>query len=119
MFPTLELAKYISLGEFLERVEAVIVIVWVAGITIKVAVFYLAAVLACAQFFKVENEGPLVYPIGIITLVFSVSLFENFRELVDFLSKIFPFYASVFELFIPAFLLLVAVIRRMGGQHNV
>ncbi|GAB4264915.1 GerAB/ArcD/ProY family transporter [Thermincola ferriacetica] len=118
MFPTLELAKYISLGEFLERMEAVIVIVWVAGITIKVAVFYLAAVLACAQFFKVENERPLVYPMGIITLVFSVSMFGNSRELVDFISKVFPIYAFVFELFIPAFLLLVATIRMRGGRRN-
>jgi len=115
VFPTLELARYVSVAEFIERTEAIIIIFWVAGITVKVAVFYQASVLSVSQWLGARDYRPLVFPVGIITLVYSLVLFENSRELVNFLAKAFPYYAYVFELIIPAALLAVAFIRK-GGQ---
>jgi len=115
VFPTLLVARYISLGGFLERVEAVIIIIWVAGITVKVAAFLLASSLAAAQWLGLKDYRSVVTPVGIITLVYSVTLFEDARELVHFLGKTWPPYAYVFELLLPLFLLVIAFIREKGG----
>lgn len=118
VFPSLALAKYISIGDFLERVEALIVIVWVAGITVKVAIFYLASVNGMAQLMNLKSNKPVVIPIGIITLIYSAVVFDNSRELVSFLSKTFPCYAYLFEFFIPLALLFIAFIRKKAGLFN-
>ncbi len=118
VFPILELARYVSLGRFLERLEAVVIIVWVAGVTVKVAAFYLAAVLGTAQWLNIKDYRPLVYPVGLIILVYSMALFENSRELVDFLATVFVPYAYLFELGIPMGLLAVALVRYRGGRKQ-
>ncbi len=118
VFPVLELARYVSLGHFLERLEAVVIIVWVAGVAVKVAAFYLAAVLGTAQWLNIKDYRPLVYPVGIFILLYSAALFENSRELVDFLATVFAPYAYFFELIIPLGLLAVALIRKRGGQKQ-
>jgi spore germination protein KB len=116
VFPTLELARYVNVGDFLQRLEAIIIIVWVAGITVKVAVFYLASVLSASHLVGLSDYRPLVYPVGIITLVYSIVLFDNSRELVKFLAEYVPYYAYIFELGIPMVLLVIAIIRRKGGK---
>jgi len=83
-----------------------------------VAAFYLAAVLGTAQWLKIKDYRPLVYPVGIFILLYSAALFEDSRELVDFLATVFAPYAYFFELIIPLGLLAVALIRKRGGQKQ-
>lgn len=116
-FPTLYLARYVSIAQFIERVEAIVMILWVTGIMIKVACFYHAGVLATAQWCGVKDYRPLVFPLGIIQLVWSVTLFENARELVDYLANS-PLYMYTFELGIPLLLLSVALIRKKGAVRD-
>lgn len=114
-FPTLYLARYVSVAGFIERVEAIVMVLWVAGIFVKISCFYQAAALAVAQWLGLKDYRPLVLPLGVVQLVWSVTLFDNSRELVAFLAKTFPPYAYVFELGIPLLLLLIALIRKKGG----
>lgn len=117
-FPTLYLARYVNIGHFIERVEAIVMILWVSGIFIKVACFYHAGTLATSQWLGLQDYRPLILPLGIIQLVWSITLFENIRELVKFLGEIFPFYGFVFELALPGLLLLIAVVRKKGVAAN-
>jgi spore germination protein KB len=114
-FPFFALATYISIAGFLERMEPFILVMWVAGVTIKVAAFYYAAVLGSAQLFELKDYRPVVLPLGLILAALAVGLFDNSREVVQWLNESFPPYAYTFELIIPALLLLVAVLRKKGG----
>ena len=109
-FPTLEIARYVSIGRFVERFEVLVMIFWVAGVMVKFAIFYYATVLGTAQLFNVREYRPLVFPIGIILLVLSLIEHENIIELISFLGKLFPVYGPVFETALPLFLLLAAVL---------
>lgn len=114
-FPFFTLATYISVARFVERMEPFILLMWVAGVTIKVAAFYYAAVLGSAQLFSLKDYRPVVLPLGLILAALSVGLFDNSREVVHWLTETFPPYAYTFELAIPSLLLLVAVLRKKGG----
>lgn len=118
-FPTLELARYVSVARFIERVEAIVMILWVAGVFIKVSLFYHTGTLATAQWLGLKDYRPLVLPLGVVQLVWSITLFENSRELVTFLAKPFPPYAWVFELVIPLTLLVIAAVRKKGEVRGV
>ncbi|KKM10281.1 hypothetical protein SY88_14580 [Clostridiales bacterium PH28_bin88] len=116
-FPFFSLARYIAVARFLERMEVLILVMWVAGVTIKVAVFYYAAALGAGQLLGLRDYRPVVLPIGVILAAWSHGLYEDARELVVWLATIWPPYAYTFELIIPSLLLLVAVLRKKGGAH--
>ncbi|MDN5292856.1 MAG: spore germination protein [Eubacteriales bacterium] len=113
-FPTLNQIRYISLARFLDRIEAVVMILWVAGILIKVGVFYYVAVLALAQLFQLEDYKPVVLPVGFLLALLSDVLFTGSQDLKEFIIKPLAVMAYTFHLAIPLFLLLVAAVRRVG-----
>ncbi|MEW5954534.1 MAG: endospore germination permease [Bacillota bacterium] len=117
-FPLFSLARFISVFGFIERLESLILIMWVAGVSVKVAVFYYVAALGAAQLFNLKDYRPVALPIGVILAAWSVSLFEDSREVVEWLIISFPPYAHTFQLLIPSLLLLVAVLRKKGGTEN-
>lgn len=114
-FPFFELARCISIGRFIERMEALVLVMWVAGVTIKVAVFYYVSALGAAQVFGLSDYRPIVLPIGFVLGVWSLELFQNSSQLIDWLTKTLPPYAFVFEIGIPLLLLIVACLRKKGG----
>ncbi|RQD76840.1 MAG: spore gernimation protein [Candidatus Syntrophonatronum acetioxidans] len=115
-FPILEVVRLISLGDFFERIDALVMAIWVGGVFVKTSVFHFATVTAAAQWFNLEEYNPLAIPLGLLTVILSIHLFEGAADLVKFLSETFPFYAlSLFEVGIPALLLVTAFIRNKGG----
>lgn len=114
-FPVLALTEYISLAEFLERIEAVIMVIWVSGVMIKVGVFYYVAVLSTAQWFNLKDYKQVALPIGVILTVWSIIVFESGIEMVGFLATTTIPWGLFHELLIPLFLLVAAVITRKKG----
>lgn len=118
VFPVHSLATYISIAGFLERVEAFILALWVAGVTIKVAVWYYCATIVTAQTFNLKDYKPVVLPLGIIQAVWSITIYDNIREMVDFFQKPWITFSPFFEFVVPTTLLLIAVIRKKGGRGS-
>lgn len=117
-FPFFELARCITIGRFIERMEALILVMWVAGVTIKVATFFYVAALGTGQLFGLSDYRPTVLPIGLLLAVWSLELFENSSQVITWLSEVLPPYAFVIELGIPLFLLVVAIIAKKGGKYS-
>jgi spore germination protein KB len=118
VFPLEALGTYISVGGFVERVEAFTLALWVTGVFAKVALLYYCAVMVTAQTFNLKQYKPLVFPLGIIQVVWSVIAYDNVRQMVDFFSKAWiPFMIS-FEFLLPLTLLFIALIRMKGRQSN-
>lgn len=117
-FPFFELTRCISIGHFVERMEALVFVMWVAGVTVKVAIFYYIASLGTAQLFGLSDYRPIVLPIGLLLGVWSLELFQSSSQLIEWLTKTLPFYAFVFEFVIPVLLLITAVLRKQGGNES-
>ncbi len=119
MFPTLNGARMIHLANFLERLEAVIMVIWVFGAFVKISVFYYAGVLGSAQLLGLKDFRPLVLPIGVIVVALSILLHPNILDLAHFLGQVWPPYAlSTFEVGLPLILLAISLIRGKGGQQQ-
>ncbi|MCL6635667.1 MAG: endospore germination permease [Peptococcaceae bacterium] len=117
MFPTLNGARIISIANFLERLEPVIMGIWVTGGFVKISVFYWAAVLGSAQVLELKDYRPLVLPVGAVLVAMSILLHPSILELLRFLDQVWPPYAlSVFEAGIPLLLLVTALVRGKGGS---
>lgn len=115
----LNLARYIQIAEFLTRVEPLVMIAWVTGVTIKIAVFYYITVASAAQVLGMKDYRLLVFPIGLAFIILSLVLWQNSVQLLIFLEQIWPiFLAFPFQILIPLILLILALLRKKGGAQS-
>lgn len=110
-FPTFSLVRQVSVGNFLERIESLMVAIWVIGMFGKITLFYYAAVLGSAQLLNLKDYRPLVFPLGVLLAALSIHVAGNAQELVGYIIEGFPPFAYIFEYIIPTVLLAVAWAR--------
>lgn len=116
-YPILNVIRVINIANIIERLEPVIMAVWVMGGFVKITVFYYVIVMGSARWLKLKDHTPILIPIGVILLALSILVADNLLELYRFLAEIWPIYGlTSFELGIPLVLLLVALIRGQGGD---
>jgi spore germination protein KB len=117
-YPVMSAARYISIADFFEHLESIIMAIWVLGIFIKVSVFYYVLVLAAAQWLNLSDYRPLVLPFGLLLVTFAFWSASNLQELARHLSTTSPFYLLTFFIMIPVILLMIAFIRRKQSGHR-
>lgn len=111
-YPLMDAAQYISIGGFLEHIESVVMGIWVTIVFLKVSVFYYVIVLGTAQWLNLLDYKPIVFPIGLLLVIFSIWSAPNMQELSQFFKRSLPFDHDTFQLIIPLFLLLIGFARR-------
>ncbi|HHX50859.1 MAG TPA: endospore germination permease, partial [Clostridia bacterium] len=115
-FPTFVLARYVAVGEFLERVEALVMVIWVAGVIVKVSVFFTVIVSSVRGCFGFKgSRWVVVVPVGIILYTGSLYIFQNDPQVIQFMEKTWPPLAVVFQLVVPTILLAIAWLRGVKG----
>ncbi len=113
-FPLLALARLISIGRFIQRVESLFIFAWIFAAAAKLAASLLAAILAYAQTFRLRTYRPLTFPFAVLVIALAfvpdnlVAAMRDDREVLRLYG------------FIPAFVLTfllwgVAVLRHKGG----
>lgn len=116
-YPFYSIVRLVHVGDFLERIEAIHVAIWILGMFIKVSFYYYLIVLGVGQLFHLKDYKPLILPVGTIIVSLSNVLGQNVVETREFTSFwIYTWYTMFFILFIPSLLLLTAIIRKKGEQ---
>ncbi|MGE7766691.1 GerAB/ArcD/ProY family transporter [Peribacillus sp. NPDC096540] len=112
IYPSYKLAKKINIANFLQRLEAILAIIWFITIFIRVSLFFYVTVLGLAQTLKLQDYRPLVFPFGMILIVFTLIMAPNIVYYSNFISDIWPFYAMTFGFLLPLLLLTIAKIQK-------
>lgn len=71
VFPVMIAARYITIADFLQHIESLIIAIWIFGIFVKISVFLYISVTSTAEWFGMRNYKPLVWPLSLLSLVFS------------------------------------------------
>lgn len=108
--------RYISIADFLEHVESLLMAIWIIGMFVKISLVYYATVLGIAQWLGLSDYKPLIVPVGILITLFSFWVSPNFEELKRSLGTTIPFLGMISQLGIPCALLLIARFKR--GQQG-
>lgn len=117
LFPYYELARYISIAQFFERFQSLIVVVWIAGTVMKLAGFYHSGAIAAATTIGAKNYRKLLFPVTAITILASAFLYGNFLKMSPLLFRQLPYVSFVFQLLIPCMILLLSALRKKGGKQ--
>ncbi|MCM3569768.1 endospore germination permease [Neobacillus mesonae] len=115
-YPVMVAARYISIADFLEHLESIVMAIWISGTFIKITVFYYAITLGTAQLLKLSDFRPLILPIGFLILLFGLWSSNNLEELSLFLGTSGAIYILSIQIIIPVFLLLTGFIRNKVQQ---
>lgn len=112
LYPTYVLAKKINIGDFLQRMEAIIAIVWFISLYFRITVYMYVVTLGIGQIFNLNDFRPLALPLGMILMVTSLIVYPNvgYRETWDKETWI-PYTLSI-GLFLPLLLLGVYAVRK-------
>ncbi|MBP1964426.1 GerAB/ArcD/ProY family transporter [Paenibacillus aceris] len=112
-FPLLAATRMISIADFLERFDAIIILLMVAGVFLKVGGWTFGASVAISQLFKIKNNDSVLLALGAIITPFSIILATNFVQFRD-VGKGFidPYLHVPLQIVIPIGLLITALIRK-------
>ncbi|WP_026574188.1 GerAB/ArcD/ProY family transporter [Bacillus sp. UNC438CL73TsuS30] len=117
-YPVMVAARYISISDFLEHLESIVMAIWIAGTFIKITVFYYILTLGTAQWLKLSDFRPIVLPIGFLVILCGIWSASDLQELSHFLATSGAFYILSIQVVIPLFLWLIAVIRMKAQQRK-
>ncbi|NHM27557.1 endospore germination permease [Desulfofundulus sp. TPOSR] len=115
-FPALEMVRAIRLGAFMTHLDVVIVAVWVGGIFLKLALLYYVVTLGLAQWLGLSSYQPLLAPVGIWMVIYSLFAYHSIADFWALELKVFPGYSLFHTFLIPLFLLVVAWVRGWGAK---
>ncbi|MFC7393127.1 GerAB/ArcD/ProY family transporter [Scopulibacillus cellulosilyticus] len=118
LFPFMIIARYISVADFLEHVESIVMAIWIVGAFIKTCLYFYINVLGISQWLKLSEYRSLTLPVGLLLVILAVWEFPNLQALINFspvsvIDKITGFI-------IPVLLLLLAFIYKKfsDGKQN-
>ncbi|MFE4430870.1 endospore germination permease [Peribacillus butanolivorans] len=112
IYPSYKLAQKINIANFLTRLEAILAIIWFITIFFRFSLFFYVTVLGLAQTLKLQDYRPLVFPFGMILLVFTLIMAPNTVYYSNFILDIWPFYAMTFGFLLPLLLLAIAKVHK-------
>lgn len=111
-FPSYIAVGRIRIGDFLQRIEVTVSLVFVIGAFIKIGICLLAASYGVKKLAGLKDYRSVVLPIGILMTLLGQILYQNTMEMVQWAFDIYSYYALPFQLFLPLLLLIIAWIRK-------
>ena len=79
-FPFFEVARLVSVGEFVQRIDAIAVGAWGLGLILSSSVFFHAAALALGELLGVPQHRMLVKPMGVVLVVVAIAVARDSIE---------------------------------------
>lgn len=111
-YPTFVLAQKISVGDFLERLEAVLTFLWVITVFFKTLLLFYALTTGLSQLFRLKESRMLTIPLAMILLVSTVAVTPSITVYNDILLRYYFWFDLTFCVLLPALIWAALAIRR-------
>lgn len=118
-FPSFSLAKRINIGDFFARVEIIIAAIWFITVYFKMVFYFYGCVVGLAQIFKLSDYRPLVLPMGMIIVVYSLVVYPNVAYANEFDRTVWIPYILTLGLVIPFVTWVAGIWRRRMNAESV
>ncbi|MDF2681246.1 MAG: spore gernimation protein [Brevibacillus sp.] len=111
-YPSYTLAQKISIGNFFERIEVLMAVIWFITLFIKITICFYAASCGIAQTVGLRDYRRLTMPLGMIMVVVALATMPNRPYFDAFVSRIWTTYSLTYGFFLPLLLLIVGSLRK-------
>ncbi len=111
-FPALTAVAYIDIGNFIQRLDTIVIILMIILGFIKISVFFFCAVLGINQVFSIKPHPFINCFVGGMIVLFSLIITTSYQDHLEEGLKLVPYYLHLpFQLFIPFLLLLTILVK--------
>ena len=118
MYPALELAGFIHLGDFVHNMDALVVSIWFTAFFIKLSVLFTAGTFVASRMLGIQEYKNITLPLAALVVLESVYQARNPAELTSFFRSSWATYALFIEL-LPFIYPSVAWAKRRFGKRLV
>jgi len=115
-YPTFLLAQKITVGNFLERLEAILAFLWIITVFYKTLLLFFALTSGLAQWFKLRDSNMLTIPLGMIMLVLTVVGTPNITVYNQIIKYYYNWFDLMFCFIVPLLLLGGLILRKKKGK---
>jgi spore germination protein KB len=113
-FPTISMIRMINVGEFIQRLDAITVLIYLVGSMTKLCIYLYAANAGLQDVFNTKNYKIFLLPTGIITIAGAILIADSYLEHMNIGLKIVPYYINLpFEIIIPSLIIIIILIERL------
>ena len=116
-YPSLQVARIIRIGEFMQRVDIVWLVVAIAAGLIGSSILLWGACEGCSQLVKIKDYKPLVYPSALLSFILAITTFKSDKILKDYITYFFPLFALIMTV-VEIILMLVFLLKKKFTNNS-
>lgn len=110
-FPSHVAVSRIIVGDFLQRIEVSVAIIFAFGAFIKISVCLLVACIGMGKLFNLKDYRSVVIQTGLLMVYFAYILYDNIMLMQYWAFKVYPYYAFPFQVILPVLIWIAVEIR--------
>ncbi|MEK8128727.1 endospore germination permease [Paenibacillus filicis] len=118
LYPTYVAAQRINVGNFVQRVEAILAINWIISTYFKTILNFYALLLGITQFLKLRNHRSLAVPVGMIVCGTAFAVTPN-TVYFNYVVNYYIYWDVTCAVVIPLLLFLVYGVRKKQLGHRL
>ncbi|MEH6904902.1 GerAB/ArcD/ProY family transporter [Neobacillus drentensis] len=115
-FPLLDTIGRVNIGNFIQRLDIIVVATLIIGVFVKITIFFYAGYLGLASIFhltKKKQKAACLLLLGILILIYSIKMSSNFAEHLIVGLKWVPIYLHLpLQTGVPLILFLITWVRK-------
>lgn len=117
IFTLLAATQMVSVADFLERFDALVILMMVAGVFFKVGAFILGAAIGLSQLLKLKQNRSILLALGTVITPLSLVSASSFVEHIEIgFNYYVPYVHTVLQIILPILFLSIAFIRKKLGN---
>lgn len=112
VYPSYALAKKINIGNIIERMEAVIGMVWAVTVFFKTILYFNGAVVGFAQTLEFKDHRPFILPFGLLVIILSIIVYPDMPSAEVWESTTWVSYVLTNGFILPLLLIIIRKFNR-------
>lgn len=111
-YPSFVLGKKINIGGFLERIEAIVAIIWILTVYFKITICYYSLSNGLAKVLGLKSHQILMFPLFLLIISFSIIAHPDMVHFQNFLAKTWPHYSFTICFILPLLVLIIGKLSK-------
>ncbi|WP_341279038.1 endospore germination permease [Paenibacillus sp. FSL H8-0537] len=111
IYPVMIAARYITIADFMQHLEAVVIAIWISGIFVKISVFLYVYSITVADWLKLKHYRSIVMPLAFLCTVFAYWSARSQGDIANLISISGNTYTIISLFVLPMLLLLLMLLK--------
>ena len=114
MFPFFSSIQLVKFGEYIERIEILIISIWTIMTMYEIIALQYVFVNISGRLFGMKTLKPFYLPVGLFFFAVAAKSFHNPAELIHTDKQILPFSVIISSALVPVCVFIVTLIKKRG-----